>query len=80
MRSRFFSVCCVAETGLSPPAPSHSRHHGLLLCGAPTGLVKLWLVRGQAIYAIGPADHDDRLFLQLAEVSPTVIGSVPTTN
>ena len=28
--------------------------------------VKLWLVRGQAIYAIGPADHDDRLFLQLA--------------
>ena len=30
-------------------------------------LVKLWLVRGQAIYAIGPADHDDRLFLQLAE-------------
>ena len=30
-------------------------------------LVKLWLVRGQAVYAIGPADHDDRLFLQLAE-------------
>ena len=30
-------------------------------------VVKLWLVRGQAVYAIGPADHDDRLFLQLAE-------------
>jgi hypothetical protein len=35
--------------------------------GVVLTLVKLWLVRGQDIYAIGPADHDDRLFLQLAD-------------
>ena len=29
--------------------------------------VKLWLVAGQRIYAIGPAIHDDRLFVELAE-------------
>src|SRR4051812_32259234 len=28
---------------------------------------KLWLTRAQPIYAIGPAAHDERLFLQLAE-------------
>ena len=28
--------------------------------------VKLWLTSGQTIYAIGPAFHDDRLFVQLA--------------
>jgi len=28
---------------------------------------KLWLTRGQSIYAIGPASHDERLFLLLAE-------------
>jgi hypothetical protein len=30
-------------------------------------LLKLWLTRGQAVFAIGFAAHDDRLFLQLAE-------------
>lgn len=29
--------------------------------------VKLWLVQAQTIYAIGPAIHDDKLFIQLAE-------------
>lgn len=28
---------------------------------------KLWLTRSQPVYAIGPAAHDERLFLQLAE-------------
>jgi hypothetical protein len=28
--------------------------------------IKLWLVSGQTIYAIGPAGHDDRLFLEQA--------------
>lgn len=28
---------------------------------------KLWLTRSQPIYAIGPAAHDERLFLQLAD-------------
>ncbi len=28
--------------------------------------VKLWLTSGQRIYAIGPAFHDDRLFVDLA--------------
>lgn len=35
---------------------------GLLLTA-----VKLWLTRGQPVYAIGPAAHDDRLFLLMAE-------------
>jgi len=30
-------------------------------------LFKLWLTRGQSVYAIASAAHDDRLFLQLAE-------------
>jgi hypothetical protein len=30
-------------------------------------IAKLWLTRGQAIFAIGTAGHDDRLFLKLAE-------------
>jgi len=30
-------------------------------------VAKLWLVRGQTVYAIAGADHDDRLFLLLAE-------------
>lgn len=30
-------------------------------------LGKLWLTRGQPIYAIGPAMHDDRLFLVMTE-------------
>jgi len=29
--------------------------------------IKLWLTRGQPVYAIGPAAHDDRLFLLMAE-------------
>ncbi len=46
----------------------HRRIPAITAClYAALTLVKLWLVRGQAIYAIGPADHDDRLFLQLAE-------------
>jgi len=35
---------------------------GLLLTA-----VKLWLTRGQPVYAIGPAAHDDRLFMLMAE-------------
>lgn len=30
-------------------------------------LIKLWLTAGQMLVAIGPASHDDRLFLNLAE-------------
>src|SRR5262249_889025 len=36
------------------------------LVGGTFVLVKLWLVAGQTIYAIGPSQHDDRLFLSLA--------------
>lgn len=32
-----------------------------------SALIKLWLVGGQTIFAIGPAIHDDRLFLSLAK-------------
>ncbi|MEO6875658.1 MAG: hypothetical protein ABI222_12635, partial [Opitutaceae bacterium] len=45
----------------------HRPVHPWFWAGVLLTLVKLWLVRGQAIYAIGPADHDDRLFLQLAD-------------
>jgi len=30
-------------------------------------IAKLWLTRGQTIFAIGTAEHDDRLFLKLAD-------------
>jgi hypothetical protein len=30
-------------------------------------LIKLWLIKGQTLIAFGPAAHDDRLFLSLAE-------------
>lgn len=46
---------------------SHPSARRWFWAGVGLTLVKLWLVRGQAIYAIGPADHDDRLFLQLAD-------------
>lgn len=46
---------------------SHPSVRRWFWAGVVLTLVKLWLVRGQPIYAIGPADHDDRLFLQLAE-------------
>lgn len=50
---------------MNPPRPI-SRSvwfwSGLLLTA-----FKLWLTRAQPVYAIGPAAHDDRLFLLLAE-------------
>lgn len=50
---------------MNPPRPI-SRSvwfwSGLLLTA-----LKLWLTRAQPVYAIGPAVHDDRLFLLLAE-------------
>lgn len=50
---------------MSDPAPRSGRGWlwaALLLTG-----LKLWLVSGQAVYALGVAGHDDRLFLRLAE-------------
>lgn len=41
--------------------------HGWFWAGVVLTLLKLWLTRGQPVFAIGPAGHDDRLFLQLAE-------------
>jgi hypothetical protein len=40
-----------------------------LWLGAALGLtaVKLWLSRGQGVFAIGGAGHDDRLFIELAQ-------------
>ncbi len=38
-----------------------------LWAGIILTLFKLWLTRGQPVFAIGPAGHDDRLFVQLAE-------------
>jgi hypothetical protein len=50
----------MSETGR--PIFSYWLWAGLLLTAG-----KLWLTRGQPVYAIGPAVHDDRLFLQLAD-------------
>ena len=47
--------------------PQHPSVRRWFWAGMLLTLAKLWLVRCQAIYAIGPADHDDRLFLQLAD-------------
>jgi len=39
---------------------------------------KLWLTRGQAVYAIAPAAHDEKLFLQLANHLVRANGSART--
>ena len=46
-------------------AKSSSKHVWILV-GVALVLVKLWLVGAQTVCAIGPAEHDDRLFLNLA--------------
>jgi len=50
---------------MNEPRPASAR----LWCWTAVLLtvVKLWLTRAQPVYAIGPAAHDDRLFLQMAE-------------
>lgn len=49
-------------------SPSQSRQ-GWWWLGAAVALtaLKLWFTRGQSVFAIGAAAHDDRLFLQLGE-------------
>lgn len=46
-----------------PPRPSN---RGWLWGAVALTAVKLWLTGGQALLAIGPAIHDDRLFVELA--------------
>ena len=46
-------------------SPAH-RHWPWLLGALTLTAVKLWLTRGQDVYAIGNAGHDDRLFIELA--------------
>ena len=50
---------------MKPPAASSARIW--LWAGVILTALKLWLTGAQPVYAIGPAAHDDRLFLQLAE-------------
>jgi hypothetical protein len=50
---------------MNDPRPSSTR--GWFWIGVVLTAFKLWLTRGQAVYAIGPAALDDRLFLQMAE-------------
>jgi len=47
--------------------PVRPIHRFWFWAGVLLTAVKLWLTRGQPIYAIGPAAHDDRLFMQMAE-------------
>ncbi len=50
---------------MSDPAVRRSRFW--LAAALALTALKLWLTRGQGVFAIGGAGHDDRLFLQLAE-------------
>lgn len=44
----------------------HTAHRGWLGAALVLTALKLWLTSGQTIFAIGPALHDDRLFVELA--------------
>ena len=47
--------------------PAVRRNRFWLAAALTLTALKLWLTRGQGLFAIGGAGHDDRLFLQLAE-------------
>jgi hypothetical protein len=47
--------------------PEKKRERLWLAAGLLLAVAKLWLTRGQSVFAIGPSDHDDFLFLRLAE-------------
>lgn len=47
--------------------PALPRHRLWLAVGLALTAFKLWLSRGQGIFAIGDAGYDDRLFLELAQ-------------
>lgn len=47
--------------------PALPRHQLWLAVGLTLTAFKLWLSRGQGIFAIGDAGYDDRLFLELAQ-------------
>lgn len=49
----------------APPLPAATRWW--LWAAVPLTVVKLWLILGQTVYAIGGAIHDDKLFVLLAE-------------
>ncbi len=47
--------------------PADAVNRRLLWAALALTAAKVWLTGGQTIYAIGPAIHDDKLFLQLAD-------------
>ena len=48
-------------------APAVHRHRLWLAIALALTVLKLWLTRGQGVFALGSADHDDRLFIELAQ-------------
>jgi len=50
----------------SLPAPLRPARRAWFWAAVALTAAKLWLTSGQTIYAIGPAIHDDRLFVELA--------------
>ncbi len=48
-------------------APAASRNRLWLAVALALTVLKLWLTRGQGVFALGSAGHDDRLFLELAQ-------------
>ena len=53
---------------MTAPAPDQSARRWLWAALAVTAF-KLWLTRGQDVFALGYAAHDDVLFLRLAETA-----------
>src|SRR6187551_309183 len=57
-----------SERGTRPPLmSSRPASRGWFWIAIVLTALKLWLVAGQRIYAIGPSFHDDLLFVRLAE-------------
>jgi len=48
-------------------APAAHRNRLWLAAALALTFLKLWLTRGQGVYALGSAGHDDRLFVELAQ-------------
>ena len=48
-------------------APAVHRQRLWLAIALALTVLKLWLTRGQGVFALGSAGHDDRLFIELAQ-------------
>jgi hypothetical protein len=56
----------VSQAGDVPSGSGRAASRGWLWAAVALTAAKLWLASSQTVYAIGPAIHDDRLFVELA--------------